>query len=320
MKLVVVPEERITVDLGGGDSVTWQIANELPKPFIHPLTLSGNPVTLASPYDHVHHRGIMFAMKVDDVNYWEEGEGPGFGVQRVKSVDGIWCDRESARFSLQIEWIALGTQGGRQRAGGLAEEPAGGAATVRAESSVGPARLDGAQGSAHIAETRSFLVERIERGILITWRSRLVAEGVPGVVLSGKTPHAAVSYYGLGVRFSRAMDLSGEHLNAAGGRGVDETHGSRAAWHDYAGLLDEANIPVGIAVFDHPKNPRHPTEWFAMQRPFAYVSASLVATRDYPLVAGEPLELTYGLWVRPGQATRDEIEAVYRGWSASGLS
>ena len=47
--------------------------------------------------------------------------------------------------------------------------------------------------------------------------------------------------------------------------------GKRAAWCDYYGPV--AGKTVGIAIFDHPKNPRHPTWWHV---------------RDYGLFAANP--------------------------------
>ena len=50
-----------------------------------------------------------------------------------------------------------------------------------------------------------------------------------------------------------------------------DTWGKRAAWCDYSGQVDDKL--VGVAIFDHPKNPRHPTWWHV---------------RDYGLFAANP--------------------------------
>lgn len=45
------------------------------KPYLEQLfTPSGQQVLLDSPPDHLHHHGLMFALSVDDVSYWEEGD------------------------------------------------------------------------------------------------------------------------------------------------------------------------------------------------------------------------------------------------------
>ena len=62
-------------------------------------------------------------------------------------------------------------------------------------------------------------------------------------MLSGETPHSTISYYGLGLRFQRAMDIGGAHRNAAGGLGVEGTHGKRPRWHDYARAWTKPALP-----------------------------------------------------------------------------
>jgi hypothetical protein len=48
------------------------------KPYVEQLfTPAGQQVLLDSPADHVHHHGLMFALSVDGVSYWEEGDRGG---------------------------------------------------------------------------------------------------------------------------------------------------------------------------------------------------------------------------------------------------
>lgn len=63
---------------------------------------------------------------------------------------------------------------------------------------------------------------------------------------------------------------TGHLLNSEGVEGA-ETWGKRGLWVDAYGELE--GKPVGIALFDHPSNPRHPTYWHS---------------RDYGLVAANP--------------------------------
>lgn len=287
MKITIIPDDRIVVDLGNGDGATWRIGPDVPKPHIHPLTLSGYPLTLASPFDHVHHRGAMFAMRVDDINYWEETDGPQCGVQRVRDIHDFSCDLSHVSFTLEIDWVPNGAR------------------------------------DAQLKEYRSFSIRRPRvGGVMIGWRSTLFVAShgdaneaeKASVVLSGDTPHSEISYYGLGIRFQRSMDIGGNHQNSEGARGVEGTHGHRAAWHHYGGRLDESGTQVGIAIFDHPENPRHPSPWFSMQEPFAYVSASLVATQRMTLARDEPLSLSYGIWAHPGDAQKEDVDVAYREW------
>jgi hypothetical protein len=66
-------------------------------------------------------------------------------------------------------------------------------------------------------------------------------------------------------------------------------------------------------MFDDPKNPRHPATWFTLDKPFAYMSATLNLSRQ-PLVieAGKPLELRYAAAVWDGKIDAAKIAALYR--------
>ncbi len=67
--------------------------------------------------------------------------------------------------------------------------------------------------------------------------------------------------------------LNGHILNAKGDKDA-AAWGKAAAWCDYWGPVDDQT--VGVAIFDDPKNPRHPTTWHV---------------RDYGLFAVNPFGL-----------------------------
>ncbi len=64
------------------------------------------------------------------------------------------------------------------------------------------------------------------------------------------------------------------HIVQSTGVKDQETWGKKAAWCDYFGPVDGKT--VGVAIFDHPSNPRHPTSWHV---------------RDYGLFAANPFGL-----------------------------
>lgn len=81
----------------------------------------------------------------------------------------------------------------------------------------------------------------------------------------------------MGLRLNEALRLvrnkkpgTGRIVNSEGLRD-NETWGKKAKWVDYHGPVDGRT--VGVAVFDHPQNPRHPTTWHV---------------RDYGLFAANP--------------------------------
>ena len=68
---------------------------------------------------------------------------------------------------------------------------------------------------------------------------------------------------------------NGSAVNSEGGSG-GSIWGKAAKWVDYHGKIDGKS--VGIAIFDHPQNLRHPTRWHA---------------RTYGLVAANPFGLSH---------------------------
>ncbi len=68
----------------------------------------------------------------------------------------------------------------------------------------------------------------------------------------------------------------GNAINSEGVRGK-EIWGKRAKWVDYWAPID--GHTVGIAIFDHPSNPRHPTWWHA--RTYGLVAANPFGIHDF---------------------------------------
>ena len=127
------------------------------------------------------------------------------------------------------------------------------------------------------------------------------------------------------MRMAPELQLAGPvaTATAVNSEGVEgkEVWGKRAAWVHYQGTVGGA--PVGIAMFDHPKNFRHPTWWHA--RDYGLVAANPFGahdfeeepegTGDYVLKRGESLRLRYRIWIHSGAMTPEDIAKqleVYR--------
>jgi hypothetical protein len=138
---------------------------------------------------------------------------------------------------------------------------------------------------------------------LVTWQAQLETAGKDSVRLTGST------YFGLGMRFVRSMDVGGQFVNADGKTGVSGTNAARSAWCAYSALAD--GKPVTVAMFDAPANPRHPATWFTMDQGFAYLAATLDLSRQ-PLVIepGKPLKLCYRVAVWDGKTEAAKIAAL----------
>ena len=110
---------------------------------------------------------------------------------------------------------------------------------------------------------------------------------------------------------------AGVITTATGERGEAEAWGKRAAWCDYSGLV-EGDL-VGVAIFDHPTNFRHPTYWHVRDyglmtaNPFGLSHFLGDPERDGSLVvpAGDELTFRYRLYCHGGDARGGYVAEQY---------
>ncbi|MCH8980330.1 MAG: PmoA family protein, partial [Armatimonadetes bacterium] len=113
----------------------------------------------------------------------------------------------------------------------------------------------------------------------------------------------------------------GHAVNSEGVTGPD-IWGKRAAWVDYWGEVEGRT--VGIALFDHPDNPRHPTWWHAREyglfaaNPFgvSYFEGKPAGTGDLTLAAGEEVRFRYRFLFHTGDPEAAGVLGKYNKWAA----
>ena len=109
---------------------------------------------------------------------------------------------------------------------------------------------------------------------------------------------------------------NGQALNSQGVRGK-AVWGQRAAWIDYWGNVGDKT--VGIALFDHASNPRHPTWWHA--RPYGLFTANPFGIADFEgkprgtgemtIPTGKSISLHYRILFHAHDPERAGIKAAY---------
>jgi hypothetical protein len=105
----------------------------------------------------------------------------------------------------------------------------------------------------------------------------------------------------------------GEFFNADGKEGTifrGEERLVQSNWCAYTAAVD--GRPVTVAMLGHPDNPRHPTTWFTMAKPFAYLSGTLNLHQE-PLVIDDAksLVLRYAVVAWDGKVAKDRVDQVY---------
>ena len=279
---VTADDTVVTIHEGAKPVAVYRYCGAPFKPYLRELyTPAGINVLLDSPSDHVHHHALMFALGLDGVDFWGETQEPACGVQRHVALAGIDFGQgdgsQSARFTQRIDWIA----------------PGGTRAVLTEDRIVRLHRLQG------------------DDVTLLTWSARLrPAPGRATLTVDGR------HYFGLGMRFVRAMDRTGTFFNPDNLPGEvfrGDERLLRSRWCAYSAEID--GKPVTVAMFDSPANPRCPAVWFTMKDPFAYLAATLgLHEQTLALNEGSSLDLTYGIALWDGKVETGRVEALYRKW------
>jgi len=126
----------------------------------------------------------------------------------------------------------------------------------------------------------------------------------------------------MAVRLAETMRLKGKvgkgHIINSAGIRDDETWGKRADWCDYFGPVEGKT--VGIAIFDHPSNPRHPTWWHV--RDYGLFAANPFGQHDFEklpdkqagnlkLPKGESLTFRYRFYLHEGDNEKARVAEKY---------
>jgi hypothetical protein len=120
------------------------------------------------------------------------------------------------------------------------------------------------------------------------------------------------------IRVVKALEAPvGHMLNSEGAVGEKEIWGKRARWVDYSGTVEGEKL--GLAIFDHPKNPKYPTYWHARGyglfavNPFGEHDFCNDPTRDGSLTIppGQTLTLRYRVFIHHGDAAEAQVAEAY---------
>jgi hypothetical protein len=263
--------------------LTYTFATNQFKPYVRELiTLDGVDLLRDAPADHLHHHGLMYAIKVNDINFWEEAPNAGRQVPQTELIREVRKDpfgRPRARFSQIVHWVEAG------HAGAPDTKP-----------------------FALLIEERTIMItcDPATEQIQLEWESEFTAgPATPEVVLTGS------NYHGLGIRFRADFDGAAERFNseqlaypADGLQGVLSTR-----WMAVSHVV--AGRPYTLTLFQHPSNPGL-SRFFSMQRPFTYLSATQ-GLDEAPLKyrTGDRWKLKYLLLVAPRRLSGELLDRQY---------
>ena len=121
------------------------------------------------------------------------------------------------------------------------------------------------------------------------------------------------------VRVKKSISDKPTLTNARGQSGEKQVWGKPAEWCDLSGQIE--GKPYGVAVLDHPKNPRHPSTWHA--REYGLLAANIFGlhdfdknvkkgTGDFTIEPGKTATFRYRVVIHTGDAKAARLDEKFR--------
>jgi hypothetical protein len=286
---------KIEVEIEGQPFTTFYYGPDWPKPFLHPLReASGLVVTRGFPLeinagesnDHHWHRGLWFAHgDINGVDFWRETSGDPARDQKLPLPIGRIVSKSHPKAQSEKKQGLL-----------IAEFD-----LVAPDKKVlGTLRL-------------RFRFHRLAGHNIVDVQAVIRADH-GGPLKMGDTEEGL-----LGFRFADAFKQArGATLaNSEGLKGTENIWGKRARWVDYSTELQGRRL--GVVIFDHPSNPKHPTHWHARgyglnaANPFGEHDFYNDKTRDGSVTIPDKGELTfrYRVLIHQGDLDSIKVEPLY---------
>lgn len=296
--------DRISVDIDGKPFTALFIGADTNKPYMHPLrAASGTMVTRHYPmeenvagesHDHVHHKGLWFTHgDVNKYDFWanessQASQGLKKGRVVLKKIVELKSGDKSGSLHVTFDWL----------------DP---------------------NGKAILSEDRTTVfysdpkLRIMDFDITLTPLTKVTfgdtKEGTFAIRL-------AAGLEELAKKSPPTPPRTGKMVNSLGQETEKNVWGKRADWVDYFGELEGEKL--GIAILDHPGNPRHPVYWHSRAyglfaaNPFGLADFIGDKTKDGSLTVepGSNLRFRYRVIIHPGDYESAKIAAAYKNYAA----
>lgn len=292
--------DRIMVEIDGKPFTDFFTTAATTKPYLHPLrSASGKVVSRYFPMstvkgesmDHQHQRGLWFSHgDVNGIDFWANEKSynnPKTGVIILKKINELKSGKKSGLIAATFDW-------------------------------------EDQKGNTILTERRrmTFYDDPVNRMIDVD-----ITLTAAGPVVFGDTKEGTFA-----IRLAPSLEephakapeepkRTGLMRTADGRTGEKSVWGTRAPWVDYAGEVDGEKL--GVAIFDHPSNPRHPTYWHS--RSYGLFAANIFGLHDFTrdkskdgkleLAPGQSLHFLYRVVIHPGDADSANLADLYAKFS-----
>jgi|SRR5579862_509158 len=284
---------QIDVSIGDRPFTTYYFDPKIAKPYLFPLrSAQGTVVTRSFPmrtdiagedHDEPHQRAMYFGHgSINGFDFWGEAAYP------------KWSDHSPQTFGSTVFRTLDLIRGGPE------------SGTLRATFDLlKPDRTKIAE------ETQAYTFRGDENSRTIDCEFTIHAS--EGPVEFGDTKEGTFA-----IRVVKGLDSPPGHMvSSMGATGEKAIWGKRAEWVDYYGNVAGENL--GIAIFDHPGNFRHPTYWHA--RGYGLFAANPFGAREfthdrrqdggYTIPEGGSLTLRYRVLIHHGDFREAQVANAY---------
>jgi hypothetical protein len=305
VKLAQHDKDYISVAIDGRPFTDFYFGANAPKPYLWPLRApSGKSVTRGYPIDpnvpgetkdHPHHRGLWFTHgEVNGFNFWasepsQKNDKTGYVV--LKKIVSVKSGAKSGTIQATFDWNA-------------------------ADQSI-------------LEEDRTMVFYDVPDLRVIDFDVTFKAltkvtfgdtkEGFFAIRLAAGLEEPEK-------RSPAAPKRTGKMVDAQGREGEKNVWGKRSEWVDYFGELEGERL--GVAILDHPQNPKHPTYWHA--RSYGLFAANIFGEHDFyddksrngsmTIEPGQSLRFRYRVIIHPGDYKTANIGKMYADYAAGKLS
>jgi hypothetical protein len=271
-------EDRIRIEIAG-THFTDYIFKGASRPYCYPILLPDGtslvrdfpekPAPHEEP-DHKHQRALMFAHgDVNKIDFWNEGTAGTKFPKGLTVHDGIVSSTNGSTGELRVRnrWTSP-----------TGELIATDETTLRFHAANSTARFLDYDVTIHALPEKPLVIGDNKEGLM-------ALRVAPWMVL----PHR---------QGGRHWPGSGHILTSTGHRDTT-AWGKRAAWCAYYAERDGKSY--GVALFDHPKNLRHPTWWMA--RDYGLLAANPFGQSSFESTKEKPLPSNLGNYTIPAGGT-----------------
>ncbi len=287
--------DHISVTVDGQPFSDYYIGSAYPKPFLAPLrTANGLIVTRKYPMenvdgesrDHQHHRGLFVGYgNISGINFWENEFS-----YATKFPNNTGSTKLGLIVLRHLDQVKSGKKSG----------------TVAATFEwVGPDKTDMLEEHRTLTFYSGKEVRTVDVDMTITAKTNV------------QWVDTKEGFFAIRIADSMTEKKGGLMTDSEGAQTEKNVWGKRADWVDYDGTVE--GHKVGIVIFDHPSNFRHPTRWHSRAyglfaaNPFGLKDFDPKATGEggYRMPEGATIHFRYRVIIHPGDFPKKKIADLY---------